>query len=111
MYLDFTPEQKELRAEIRASLKAVMTPERIAFLAGRMEGGGAVKECVQALGAAHLLGVGWPKEYGGRGVSPPRHVLFFSEGQRGSAPPPPPTRNNLGPPPPSDGQRKRKKKH
>jgi len=41
MYLDFTPEQKELRAEIRASLEAVMTPERTASVAGRMEGGDA----------------------------------------------------------------------
>jgi hypothetical protein len=38
MYLDFTPEQKELRAEIRASLEAVMTPARIAAVAGQMEG-------------------------------------------------------------------------
>jgi hypothetical protein len=39
MHLDFTPDQKELRAEIRASLAGVMTPERIAAVAGHMEGG------------------------------------------------------------------------
>ena len=77
MYLDFTPEQKELRAEIRASLEAVMTPERIAAVAGRMEGGDAVKECVRALGAANLLGVGWPKEYGGRGFTALEQFIFF----------------------------------
>jgi 3-oxocholest-4-en-26-oyl-CoA dehydrogenase alpha subunit len=58
VHLDYTPEQKQLRAEIRASLEAVMTPERIAAVAGHMEGGEAVKECVRALGAADLLGVG-----------------------------------------------------
>jgi alkylation response protein AidB-like acyl-CoA dehydrogenase len=35
-----------------------------------------VKKCVQALGAAHLLGVGWPKEYGGGGFT--AHVLVTS---------------------------------
>jgi 3-oxocholest-4-en-26-oyl-CoA dehydrogenase alpha subunit len=30
MYLDFTPEQKELRVDIRRALEAVMTPDRIA---------------------------------------------------------------------------------
>src|ERR1700720_1414703 len=97
MYLDFTPEQKELRAEIRASLEAVMTPERIAFLAGRMEGGGAVKECVQALGAANLLGVGWPKEYGGRGFTALEQFIFFEEAQRVNAPIPLVTLNTVGP--------------
>jgi len=61
MYLDFTPEQKELRAYIRASLETVMTPERTAALAGGTEGannGEAAKECVRALGDAHLLGRG-----------------------------------------------------
>ena len=58
MYLDFTPEQKELRADIRTALESVMSPERIAAVAGRMEGGEAVKDCVRALGAADLLGVG-----------------------------------------------------
>jgi alkylation response protein AidB-like acyl-CoA dehydrogenase len=97
MYLDFTPEQKELRAEIRASLEAVMTPQRIASVAGRMEGGDAVKECVQALGAANLLGVGWPKEYGGRGFTALEQFIFFEEAQRVNAPIPLVTLNTVGP--------------
>ncbi|MDT5209491.1 MAG: 3-oxocholest-4-en-26-oyl-CoA dehydrogenase alpha subunit, partial [Mycobacterium sp.] len=97
MYLDFTPEQKELRADIRASLEAVMTPERIAAVAGRMEGGDAVKECVKALGAANLLGVGWPKEYGGRGFTALEQFIFFEEAQRVNAPIPLVTLNTVGP--------------
>src|SRR3954452_18069268 len=97
MHLDFTPEQKKLRAEIRASLEAVMTPERIAAVAGRMEGGGAVKECVQALGAAHLLGAGWPKEYGGQGFSAIEQFIFFEEAKRVNAPIPLVTLNTVGP--------------
>ena len=97
MHLDFTPEQKELRAEIRASLETVMTPERIAAVAGRMEGGEAVKECVRALGAANLLGVGWPKEYGGRGFTALEQFIFFEEAQRVNAPIPLVTLNTVGP--------------
>ena len=97
MHLDFTPEQKQLRAEIRAQLEAVMTPERIAAVAGRMEGGDAVKECVRALGAANLLGVGWPKEYGGRGFTALEQFIFFEEAQRVNAPIPLVTLNTVGP--------------
>ena len=97
MHLDFTPEQKQLRAEIRASLEAVMTPERRALVANRLEGGPEFKECVQALGAAHLLGVGWPKEYGGRGFSAIEQFIFNEEIQRANAPIPFVTLNTVGP--------------
>ncbi len=74
-----------------------MTPERIAAVAGRMEGGHAVKECVRALGAADLLGVGWPKEYGGRGFTALEQFIFFEEAQRVNAPIPLVTLNTVGP--------------
>src|SRR5215217_6504694 len=97
MHLDFTPEQKQLRKEIRSSLKAVMTPDRIAAVAGRMEGGVAAKDCVRALGAANLLGVGWPKEYGGRGFTALEQFIFFEEAQRLNTPIPLVTLNTVGP--------------
>ena len=97
MYLDFTPEQKELRADIRQALETVMTPDRIAAVSGRMEGGEAVKECVRALGAADLLGVGWPKEYGGRGFTALEQFIFFEEAQRLNTPIPLVTLNTVGP--------------
>ena len=74
-----------------------MTPERSAAVAGRMEGGAAVKECVRALGAAHLLGVGWPKEYGGRGFTAIEQFIFGEEAQRVNAPIPFVTLNTVGP--------------
>lgn len=97
MHLDFTPEQQQLRKEIRASLEAVMTPERIAAVTDRMEGGPELKECLHALGAANLLGVGWPKEYGGRGFSALEQFIFFEEAQRVNAPIPLVTLNTVGP--------------
>jgi alkylation response protein AidB-like acyl-CoA dehydrogenase len=94
---EYTEEQEALREEIRASLEAVMTPERTAAIKGRMEGGAAVKECVRALAAAGLLGVGWPKEYGGRGYSAIEQYIFFEEAKRVGAPIPLVTLNTVGP--------------
>jgi len=93
----YTPEQERLRAEIRASLEAVMTPERIAAMKGNMEGGPAAEECRRALAAANLLGVGWPKEYGGRGFSALEQHIFFEEAKRVKAPIPLVTLNTVGP--------------
>lgn len=97
MELDYTPEQHRLRAEIRAALEQVMTPERSAAVSEGLEGGPAVRECVRALGAADLLGVGWPKEFGGRGFSAIEQFIFSEEAQRVSAPIPLVTLNTVGP--------------
>ena len=97
MELDYTPEQQQLRAEIRAALEEVMTPQRSAAVSEGIEGGPAVRECVRALGAANLLGVGWPKEYGGGGFSAIEQFIFSEEAQRVSAPIPLVTLNTVGP--------------
>jgi 3-oxocholest-4-en-26-oyl-CoA dehydrogenase alpha subunit len=97
MELDYTPEQQQLREEILAALEEVMTPERSAAVAERIEGGTAVRECLRALGAANLLGVGWPKEYGGRGFSAIEQFIFAEEAQWVGAPIPLVTLNTVGP--------------
>ena len=97
MQLEYTPEQEQLRAEIRATLEQVMTPERSAAISERLEGGPAVRECVQALAAADLLGVGWPKEYGGRGFTAIEQFIFAEEARRVNAPIPLVTLNTVGP--------------
>ena len=97
MELDYTPEQQQLREEMRAALEEVMTPERSAAVAERIEGGTAVRECIRALGAVNLLGVGWPKEYGGHGFSAIEQFIFAEEAQRVGAPIPLVTLNTVGP--------------
>src|SRR5690348_8037750 len=97
MDLEYTPEQCTLRTEIRATLETVMTPERVAAVSERMEGGPEVRECVRALAAANLLGVGWPKEYGGQGFSAIEQFIFSEEARRVSAPIPLVTLNTVGP--------------
>ena len=97
MDLEYTPEQQRLRAEIRATLEEVMTPERALALSARMEGGPETRECIRALATANLLGVGWPKEYGGRGFSAIEQFIFAEEAQRVNAPIPLVTLNTVGP--------------
>src|SRR6201996_3748735 len=97
MRLDYTPEQEQLRDEIRATMEQVMTPERQAAVSERMEGGPAGRDCVRALAAADLPGVGWPKEFGGRGFSAIEQFIFAEEARRVNAPIPLVTLNTVGP--------------
>lgn len=97
MHLEYTPEQEQLRAQIRATLQEVMTPERAAAIGDHIEGGPAVRDCVRALAAADLLGVGWPKEYGGRGFTAIEQFIFAEEARRVNAPIPLVTLNTVGP--------------
>src|ERR1700735_4823886 len=78
-------------------MERVMTPERKAAVSERMEGGPAVRDCVRALAAADLLGVGWPKEFGGRGFSAIEQFIFAEEARRVNAPIPLVTLNTVGP--------------
>lgn len=97
MQLEYTAEQQQLRAEIRSTLEQVMTPERADAIKDRNEGGPEIRECVRALANANLLGVGWPKEYGGRGFSAIEQFIFAEEAQRVGAPIPLVTLNTVGP--------------
>ncbi|MCV7077252.1 acyl-CoA dehydrogenase family protein [Mycobacterium szulgai] len=97
MQLEYTPEQEQLRAEMRATLQGVMTPDRVAAISEQIEGGPAVRDCIRALADAGLLGVGWPKEYGGRGFSAIEQFIFAEEARRANAPIPLVTLNTVGP--------------
>ncbi|OBA99454.1 acyl-CoA dehydrogenase [Mycobacteriaceae bacterium 1482268.1] len=97
MEFDYTPEQEQLRKEFRERLEAVMTPERRAAVAGLTEGGAAMTECRRALGEAGLLGIAWPVEYGGRGLTALEQYIFAEEARRVHAPLPFVTLNTVGP--------------
>ncbi|WP_205874241.1 acyl-CoA dehydrogenase family protein [Mycobacterium camsae] len=97
MHLEYSPEQERLRAEMRATLERVMTPERTAAIGDNIEGGPAVRDTVRALAQAGLLGVGWPEEYGGRGFSAIEQFIFSEEARRVGAPIPLVTLNTVGP--------------
>ena len=86
-----------LRQELRAYYKKLLTPE-IADECARSEGvGPVVREVVKQMGADGWLGIGWPKEYGGRGMTPIEQFIFFDESMRAGAPVPMLTVNSVAP--------------
>jgi hypothetical protein len=74
-----------------------MTPERRASLSGGEDFGGGFRETVRRLGADHWLGVGWPKEYGGRGWGAIEQLIFVDAAGRAGVPLPAVTLNTVGP--------------
>ncbi|MDP9182436.1 MAG: acyl-CoA dehydrogenase family protein [Actinomycetota bacterium] len=97
MFLTYTDEQRQLRDELRAYFADLMTPELRASLdAGEMEGN-PYREMVRQLGRDGMLGISWPKEYGGQGRDPLDQYIFFDESQRAMVPVPFLTLNTVGP--------------
>ena len=97
MYLDYTPEQKELRTELRRYFATLITPELEDEIAALESGGPLYHRALQQMGKDGWLGVGWPREYGGQGRPAIEQFIFFDEVQRAGFPIPLLTLNTVGP--------------
>ncbi|HEX9235425.1 MAG TPA: acyl-CoA dehydrogenase family protein [Actinomycetota bacterium] len=99
MFLDLTPEQRDLQRELREYFAGLLTPEIREKLGGdEGEAGGELyKDLIRQMGADGWLGIGWPTEYGGQGRSPVEQYIFFEEADRAAAPIPLVTLNTVGP--------------
>jgi 3-oxocholest-4-en-26-oyl-CoA dehydrogenase alpha subunit len=100
MQISYTPEQEELRQELRAYFAGLMTPERRASLAhndGEYGDGAAYKEVVRQLGKDGWLAIGWPSEYGGQNRSMLDQLIFTDEAAIAGVPVPFLTINTVGP--------------
>jgi alkylation response protein AidB-like acyl-CoA dehydrogenase len=87
MYIDLTSEQRKFRDELREYFAAMMTPELVAEIRSGGEGGGPeYSKALRQMGRDGLLGIGWPKEYGGQGRTPIEQFLFADEVQRAGYP-------------------------
>ncbi|GAA4724730.1 acyl-CoA dehydrogenase family protein [Phytohabitans rumicis] len=96
MFLDLTPAQHALRAELRAYFAGLMTAaERTTLL--RERHGPVLREVVRRMGRDGWLGVGWPVEYGGRGLGPVEQQIFVNEAARADVPLPAVTLQTVGP--------------
>ncbi|MFN8543667.1 MAG: acyl-CoA dehydrogenase family protein [Candidatus Binatia bacterium] len=96
MFVDETPEQTALRAELRAYFDRLMTPEARAATRG-IESGEVYHRLIRQMGRDGWLGIGWPKEYGGQGRSASEQLVFFEEALLAGAPLPFVTLNTVGP--------------
>jgi hypothetical protein len=97
MHIDLSPEQRQLQQDLRAYFAGLMTPERRAGLTGGEAGGEAYRAVVRQMGSDGWLGVGWPKEYGGKGLTALEQYIFFDEANRAGVPMPLVTLNTVGP--------------
>lgn len=96
MYIDLTPEQKTLRQTLRTYFENLMTPDQRRAVRG-MEGGKAYRDLIRRIGSDGWLGVGWPKEYGGGGLTMVEQMIFLEEQRRANAPFPFVTVSTVGP--------------
>ena len=97
MYVDFTPEQKKLAAELRAYFAKLITPQVLDEIRGSEGGGPEFRRVLRQLGKDGWLGVGWPKEYGGRALGALEQYIFAEEIQRTGFPLPFLTINSVAP--------------
>jgi alkylation response protein AidB-like acyl-CoA dehydrogenase len=113
MRIALTPEEEELRAELRDYFQGLVTPERRAGLAASTnafdddspgEGGGGefgaadvYKDVIRQIGHDGWLGIGWPEEYGGQNRSMMDQLIFTDEAAIAGVPIPYLTLNTVGP--------------
>ncbi|WP_424212675.1 acyl-CoA dehydrogenase family protein [Streptomyces sp. BI20] len=90
MHLAPTAAQTRLRADLRARFAELMPQGPPA---DPVEG----RALLRRIGAAGLLGLGWPTEYGGAGRGPEEQFVFFDEAYRAGAPVSMVTLNTVGP--------------
>lgn len=96
MFIDLTPEQHALRLKCRDYFQTLMTPELKARMRGA-EGGDEFRDTIRKMGRDGWLAIGWPKEYGGQGLSATEQLIFFEEANIAGAPLPFVTISTVGP--------------
>ncbi len=97
MFLEESPDQQQLRAELKRYYADLLTDEVRAGLAEGGEGGEAWSQAVRQIGKDGWLGIGWPAEFGGQGRPATDQFIFFDETRRAGAPFPFVTINTVGP--------------
>jgi alkylation response protein AidB-like acyl-CoA dehydrogenase len=100
MRIGYTPEQEELRRELRAYFSQLMTPERLEALTsseGEMGRGNVYRETVAQMGKDGWLTLSWPKEFGGQARPPMDGLIFTDEAAIAGAPVPFLTINSVAP--------------
>jgi alkylation response protein AidB-like acyl-CoA dehydrogenase len=101
MLISYTPEQEELRRELRTYFGRLMTPERQEALTSTAGGeigiGNIYRETVSQMGKDGWLALGWPTEYGGQARPPMEQLIFTDEAAIAGAPVPFLTINSVAP--------------
>jgi len=98
MKIEFTAEQRALQKELRAYFDQLITPELRAELDAGGEGGGPeFRKAMRQLGADGWIGLSWPKDLGGKEMTPMEQYIFTEEVMRTGFPYPFLTTEAIGP--------------
>ncbi|QLY31534.1 acyl-CoA dehydrogenase family protein [Nocardia huaxiensis] len=100
MRIAYTPQQEQLRAELRDYFAKLITPERRQALSaqtGEYGSGNVYREVVREMGRDGWLTLSWPKEYGGQDRSTMDQLIFTDEAAIAGAPVPFLTINSVAP--------------
>jgi alkylation response protein AidB-like acyl-CoA dehydrogenase len=100
MRISYTPEQEELRRELRSYFAKLITPERreaLSSTSGEVGEGNVYRETVAQMGKDGWLTLNWPREYGGQDRSPMDSLIFTDEAAIAGAPVPFLTINSVAP--------------
>lgn len=94
--LELTSSQRELKAELRAYFTDLVSAEDHAEMT-RDRHGATYERTIRQMGADGWMGVGWPVEYGGRGLGEVEQTIFANEAQRADVHLPAVTLQTVGP--------------
>ncbi|MCY4193356.1 MAG: acyl-CoA dehydrogenase family protein [bacterium] len=98
MRVELTHDQLALQQELRTYFANLMTDEvRERIRHSETEANEDYKALIRQIGRDGWLGVGWPKEYGGKGFTPIEQYIFFNECWAAQVPVPFLTINTVGP--------------
>ena len=96
MFVNHTESQKALRKKFRDYFSNLVKPEYREELRSA-ESGDLYKSLIRQQGADGMLAVGWPEQYGGRGLTESEQLIRYEEALLAGAPTPFGTLNTVGP--------------
>ncbi|OQQ34218.1 acyl-CoA dehydrogenase family protein [Prescottella equi] len=96
MFIDLTPEQRELQAELRRYFSGLISPAEAEIMLTERHGP-TYREVIRRMGKDGWLGVGWAVEFGGRGFGEIEQQIFVNEAVRADVPLPSVTLQTVGP--------------
>ena len=96
MFIELTPEQRQLQAELRQYFSNLISADEHKEMEADRHGK-AYRAVIKRMGSDGKLGVGWPKEFGGLGYGPIEQQIFVNEAHRADVPLPAVTLQTVGP--------------
>src|ERR1700739_709361 len=85
MFIELTPEQRQLQAELRQYFSNLISADEMRAM-GEDRHNAAYRAVIRRMGQDRKLGVGWPKEFGGLGFGPIEQQIFVNEADRADVP-------------------------